>query len=134
MAVEWIGGNDEAVGDLQAVCGEAIAAGELITIRTDGDDDLAYVACADGGDEDLPAMGVAAAGYDEDEVGLFHRVGKVSGLPVSVDGYAYLSNTAGEFSATAGDTSQVVAIYVDGANGVAELDFQNVAHAHPSES
>ena len=134
MAVKWLGGNDEAVGDLQAECGEIIAAGELITIRTNAGDDKAYVACADGGNEDMPAMGIAHADYADGDIGLFHRVGKVSGLPVSVDGYAYLSNTPGDFSATAGDTPQVVAIYVDGANGDAELAFANVAHDHPAES
>jgi len=130
----WVGFNETSVGDRQAICGEAISAQELVTIRTDGGDDLAYAATAAALTADVPALGMAHADYEKGEMGLFHSVGMVRDLDPCVDGYYYLSNTPGEFGTVAGNTSQVVAVATDGANGTALLDFQNIAHNHPAAS
>lgn len=98
--------------DFRAKAGEDITAGEVVAISaTDG---LAYLACAATGTEELPAMGVAGNAVDSGEIGVFHRIGQMDDYSSLNEGSAvYVSNTAGEISTTAGDTSQEMGIAVN---------------------
>lgn len=115
-----------------AVAGEDISAGELVTVDLDTDE--AFLACSADGEENLPAMGMATYDVAEGEMGFFRSSGIVRELPTNADGFMYCSETAGEFSATAGNTSQVVAKVTNAAEGIGELAFAIVAHNHPAAS
>ena len=97
--------------DFRAIAGEDIAAGEVVSIcATDG---KMYLARADAGNEELPAMGVAESGCSEGDMAFAHRLGQMSTDTSLTPGSAvYVSNTPGAISTTAGDTSQIAGIAV----------------------
>lgn len=97
--------------DFRAISGEDIAAGELVSISDS--DGLMYLACADSGNEELPAMGVAEAGSSSGDMAHAKRLGQMDGYSsLNPGGPVYVSNTAGEISTTAGDTSQIAGVAV----------------------
>lgn len=128
----WVRGIEGGIDGIDAVAGEAIDAGELVTI--DPADGLAYLACAADGTENVPALGICLESVAAGERGHFKTYGLVRDLPTCVDGYWYLSDTPGAFSATAGATSQVVAKMASGTLTMGQLDFANITHAHPVTS
>lgn len=96
--------------DFRAIAGQDITAGEVVSISSDGE---MYLACADAGNEELPAMGVAEADASEGDMALAKRLGQMDGYSsLNPGGAVYVSNTAGEISTTAGDTSQIAGIAV----------------------
>ena len=93
-----------------AVCGDIFPAGALAAIHAD--DGKAYLACASAGATDTPAKGFAAADFAIGDVGSFVVEGWI-GLDdsdIDPDDTLYLSDTPGQYSRSAGTTSQVVAV------------------------
>jgi len=97
--------------NFRAISGEDIVKGEIVSISNS--DGLMYLACADAGNEELPAMGVAEAGSSTGDMALAKRLGQMDGYSsLSPGGAVYVSNTPGDISVTAGDTSQTMGIAV----------------------
>jgi len=97
--------------NFRAIAGEDIIAGELVSICAT--DEKAYLACADSGTEELPAMGVAETTADEGEAVAIKRLGRQDGYESLTAGAGvYVSNTPGAISTTAGDTIQFAGIAV----------------------
>ena len=118
-----------------AIAGEAIAQDEAVTI--DPADNKAYKANANSGEENLPCLGFAATAVALGEGLWIKTSGCIKPAPNSLTtGIAYLANTDGDISASAGDTSQVVGHVFPGVDGVDELRIEcaMVAHVHPAQS
>lgn len=119
---------------ISAIAGEAISADEALTI--DPADDKAYLACADSGNEQLPFVGIAETDAAVGERVYIHIRGVVRPAPNSLTtGLAYVSNTAGALSDSAGDTSQVAGRVYPSKNG--DYEFQIIpaiatADSHPA--
>jgi len=97
--------------NFRAIAGEDITKGELVSISDS--DGLMYLACADAGNEELPAMGVAEAGSSTGDMAHAKRLGQMDGYSSLNPGAAvYVANTAGDISITAGDTSQIAGVAV----------------------
>ena len=89
--------------NFSAVAGEDIDAGEIVSIGPDG---LAYLACAATGKVELSAAGVAETSVDSGERLEIKREGRVvSCTGLTPGALVYVSNTAGGYSTSAGNTS-----------------------------
>lgn len=122
---------------IYAVAGEAITADEAVTINPE--DGLAYKANAATGSESLPCLGFAQATAAKGEGLYIQKRGIVSPAPNSLTtGTAYLANTAGDISHSAGNTSQIVGYVVPkrGSASVYELhiDCALAADNHAAQS
>lgn len=122
--------------EIYAVAGEAITADQCVTI--DPADDKAYKACAATGSEQLPCLGFAATDAALGQ-GLYIKIrGAIRPAPNSLTtGLAYVSNTAGAISASAGNTSQIVGRVVPTRGGGHELQINPAiatADTHPAAS
>jgi hypothetical protein len=135
MAKQWTGlvnGFSGTVGEADTtdadgvVC--AIRKGQLVAVHQD--DELVYLACAAAGVADVPAVGVAAQNYSDGDEGFFYIEGCIREVDeMTVPGPVYLSDTPGEYSATAGNTSQIVGRSYP-ASKLVILHFQDVAENH----
>lgn len=114
-----------------AICGEVILAGQFASIHAD--DGLAYLACAAAEGQDTPAVGVAAVDGAIGDARSFVVEGwlGLDDSDIEPDDVLYLSDTPGQYSRTAGATSQVVAkVYAK--TDEARLCFALATAEHPA--
>ena len=113
-----------------AICGDIFPAGALAAVHAD--DGKAYLACAASSGTDMPAKGFAAAGYSVGDVGCFVNEGwlGLDDSDIDPDDTLYVSDTPGQYSRTAGNTSQVVAV-VYAKTDEAKIDFALATVEHP---
>ena len=96
---------------IPVVAGEDIEAGEGCSISSS--DCLAYLACADAGNEEMPVVGVAETDADSGEMVELKRFAQIEDMTgLTQGGPVYLSNTPGAVQATAGDTAHIVGIAI----------------------
>lgn len=126
MAATFVNDSDSA----PIVAGEALTKGDLVAIGADG---KAYQANAATGSEMLPAMFVAETTVAANAVAELKHSGKVAGCTGLTPGsYVYVGNTAGAYSASAGNTSQKVGLALSATEWV--MEFEQVAVAHTAHS
>lgn len=115
------------------IAGEAILKGQLVSISSV--DNLAYLACAATGIEEMPALGVAETTVAKgEELELKHFGAEEQADVVLWPGYpVYLSNTPGAISMAAGNTAQVVGFATSCTRWIIHIDAV-VGHTHVSSS